>query len=209
MEKRRKILIASLGLSALTACAILGTTFGAAYAYFSDQAKGSVHVAAGSLKVKFERIGIGGMVPVAGELVPKEVDPVADYLDLTDDDVSVAYSVDNAMPGFDADLIFRVTNTASVNFSYVLSACSLTLGEGDASVELSKALQITIITSASVEYTFFAKDIPSEKAMNANMAPTATDVFHVKLKIDEEVGNEIQLGGLTFDLQVKATQVHA
>ena len=206
---KRLIIIAT---SALGGLAIAGGAAGATYAYFSATAGTKVHVKAGSLDLKFERIGIEGELPSAGMLVHKDADAELDYLDLTNS-AEKAYTVETAMPGLDVTVSFRVTNIATTAFSYNVGFLNLTLGDGDltdASSALSKKLSITITPEGAAEGTsFYAKDMPQSIEVSDKVEVGASHTFTVRMVIDTEVGNEIQLGSLDYDLVVNAIQYHA
>ncbi len=208
MKENKKLLI--LTASLLGGLAVAGGAAGATYAYFSANAKTHVHVKAGSLALKFERIGISGLVPSNGELVEKTADPTLDYLDLTSSG-QTAYSVETAMPGVEITVTFKITNIATTAFSYEASFINLTLGGGDiaeASTELSKALSIAVAPEGSNPYVFSAKDMPKSFPMSSKLGVGESHTFGVTISIATEVGNEIELGSLDYDLQVNAIQYH-
>ena len=210
MKPNKKLII--IAASVLGGVAIAGGAAGATYAYFSATAATKVHVAAGSLKLKFERFGIAGELPSSGELVHKDADEELDYLDLTNS-AETAYDVETAMPGLDVTVSFRVTNTATTAFSYNVKFLNLELGEGDltdASNALSKSLSITITPEGATQGTsFFAKEMPKSFEVSDKVEVGASHTFTVRMVIDSEVGNDIQLGSLKYDLQVNAIQYHA
>ena len=210
MKPNKRLII--IATSALGGLAIAGGSAGATYAYFSATAGTKVHVKAGSLDLKFERIGIEGELPSSGELVHKDADATLDYLDLTNS-AETAYAVETAMPGLDVTVSFRVTNIATTTFSYDVAFRNLTLGDGDltvASNALAEKLSITITPEGAAEGTsFFAKDMPKSFEVSDKVEVGASHTFTVRMVIDTEVGNEIQLGSLDYDLVVNAIQYHA
>lgn len=210
MKPNKRLII--IAASVLGGLAIAGGAAGATYAYFSATAATKVHVKAGSLALKFERIGIEGELPSSGELVHKDADETLDYLDLTNS-AETAYAVETAMPGLDVTVSFRVTNTATTTFSYDVKFLNLKLGDGDltvASNALSEKLSITITPEGAAQGTsFFAKDMPKSIEASDKVEAGEAHTFTVRMVIDTEVGNEIQLGSLEYDLQVNAIQYHA
>lgn len=216
MTKRLRTLLVSMTAIALSTAAIAGGT----YALFTDSAKVTNHLQAGTLKVGLV------MTEYTDYLYDSAQDKMGkvtntDDVDLVTSDKAV-FSIEDFAPTYYREATIEITNNGTVAFDYSLSivyngetsaeAIAAQSDETTSEDTLAAQIQITVTYGTSSSTTFLLSEANTKgSGISLGYLESAEDsaTFKVKaefLNLDNAENNKAQGRKVEFDIQVTATQ---
>lgn len=184
------------------------------YALFTDEAKVTNHLQAGTLDAELHRTALSKkyLDNTTGRLVTATNDNDVNFTDETTDNVFGIADGELLVPTSEYAATLQVKNNGTIAFDYKLL---LSLPQGIAENKLAQQLQITV---SGLNDTDIVKKL-SELEVNADnevvigtgsLLKDGTRSFTVTLKfVDQASNNDAQGAELSFDLIVRATQATA
>lgn len=188
--------------------AVLGLTLAVAgtYALFSDSATVNNHLSAGSLKIGLARTGYSRHILAANGTMTDENDTAR--VDLTTD-ASKLFELENIVPTTACTATVEVTNKGTVAFDYGVRILFDSSSADAKSSALAQQLQITVKVGNEVKGSFALADSGSNDVdIGTMLAGSSAQSFTVSVTFvsDDNTNNTAQLGSVSFDLKVYATQ---
>lgn len=201
-------------ISLVTVCICLALIIGGTYALFSDNVEVNSHLAAGSLKVKLDRVSYRECV-LTEDGVLAESQPDNKRIDLTNtttDDIKL-FDVENSVPGCWYEVTLELANGGNVAFDYGMKMLWNGAEASEGEKALAEQIQITVTEGDKTLAEFMLGDCATAGDGNGNIALGAMLAEDAAKKIviratfiNDDENNTVQENSIAFDLQVYATQ---
>lgn len=209
MESKKKTFIGKssiLCLSVLVIIAVAALAIGVSYALFSDEAKGNVHLSAGTLDIGFYRVGFtqytlneNGTMAIQ----PKNTERV----DLTTDNGKV-FDIQGSVPTSWYQADFELSNNGAVAADCTAKILWNRAEASENEKIFAEQLKITVTVGKEVKTFMLASDEAQAVIdLGAIFANTVSEGFSVKVEfVDDENNNAVKNANISFDIQVTAVQ---
>ena len=191
----------------------------ASFALFSDSAKTTNRLEAGTLDVGLEKIAETSLVADEHGIVPAQPSTTeyAQPVDLTQEGAAV-FSLGNCVPGIWQEVTLRVTNKGTVAFDYsVALVVTEEYAEGSPEANLTEQLRVTVTDAEGNEivepFSLAAAELRGDIAHGSLFEENAAGVFKIKVELpanegvlDDGSNGTIMNAEVDFDITLKAVQ---